>query len=78
EWKIALHNVMSEIYAKAYELGGITSGEHGIGISKREYFLRETSRENLAVMNSIKNALDPLHILNDKKSYILSGENDNA
>ncbi|MCM1165612.1 MAG: FAD-binding oxidoreductase [Lachnospiraceae bacterium] len=74
EWKTALLSVMSEVYAKAYELGGVTSGEHGIGISKREYFLRETRPENLAVMNSIKDALDPLHILNDKKSYIVSKE----
>lgn len=71
EWREKLHEVMSQIYGKAYELGGVTSGEHGIGVSKREYFLRETPRENLAVMNSVKNALDPLHILNDKKSYIL-------
>ena len=78
EWREKLHEVMARIYKKAYELDGVTSGEHGIGVSKREYFLRETHRENLAVMNSIKDALDPLHILNDKKSYILSGENDNA
>lgn len=78
EWHNALHGVMSEIYKKAYELGGVTSGEHGIGISKREYFLRETRRENLAVMNRIKDALDPLHILNDKKSYILSEDKTNA
>lgn len=71
EWREKLHEVMSQIYGKAYELGGVTSGEHGIGVSKREYFLRETPRENLVVMNNIKNALDPLHILNDKKSYIL-------
>ena len=50
-----------------------TSGEHGIGISKRHYFLRETPRANLEAMNRIKDALDPLHILNDKKSYILGG-----
>ncbi len=78
EWKTALHSVMSEIYKKAYELGGVTSGEHGIGISKREYFLSETRSENLSVMNKIKDALDPLHILNDNKSYIISKEKDNA
>ncbi|MCH5197222.1 MAG: 2-hydroxy-acid oxidase, partial [Oscillospiraceae bacterium] len=72
EWQTALHGAMTKIYGKAYELGGITSGEHGIGISKREYFLRETRSENIAVMNRIKDALDPLHILNDKKSYIIS------
>ncbi len=75
-WKSELYANMDKAYAKAYELGGVTSGEHGIGISKRRYFLRETHKENLAVMNSVKNALDPLHILNDKKSYIIGGNNE--
>lgn len=70
-WHKELKANMDRAYHKAYELGGITSGEHGIGISKRRYFLRETSGENLEVMNRIKDALDPKHILNDKKSYIL-------
>ena len=70
-WHKELKANMDKAYHKAYELGGITSGEHGIGISKRRYFLRETSGENLEVMNRIKDALDPKHILNDKKSYIL-------
>ena len=75
-WKRELYANMDKAYAKAYELGGVTSGEHGIGISKRRYFLRETHKENLAIMNSVKNALDPLHILNDKKSYIIGGNNE--
>lgn len=70
-WHKELKANMDKAYHKAYELGGITSGEHGIGISKRRYFLRETSGENLEVMNRIKDVLDPKHILNDKKSYIL-------
>ena len=70
-WHQELKTNMDKAYHKAYELGGITSGEHGIGISKRRYFLRETPGENLEVMNRIKDALDPKHILNDKKSYIL-------
>lgn len=70
-WHKELKANMDKAYHKAYELGGITSGEHGIGISKRRYFLRETPGENLEVMNRIKDALDPKHILNDKKSYIL-------
>ena len=57
-----------------YACGGVASGEHGIGISKRSYFLRETAQENLAVMNTIKTALDPKHTLNDQKSYIVGGK----
>ena len=63
-----------QAYAKAYSYGGVASGEHGIGISKRSYFLRETAEDNLAVMNAIKTALDPKHTLNDQKSYIVGGK----
>jgi glycolate oxidase len=69
-WERELHQNLEPLYAKAYELGGVTSGEHGIGVSKRPYFLWETPKENLLVMNQIKDALDPEHILNDRKSYI--------
>lgn len=70
EWRRELKQNMELVYAKAYELGGLTSGEHGIGLSKRHYFLRETHEDNLLVMNRIKDALDERHILNDRKSYI--------
>ena len=72
-WQRELHANMDAAYAEAYRLGGVASGEHGIGLSKRRYFLRETAEENLAAMNAIKDALDPLHILNDQKSYIKGG-----
>lgn len=78
EWKKELSANMEKVYAEAYRLGGITSGEHGIGISKRHYFLSQTADENLDVMNRIKDSLDPLHILNDKKSYVLSKGERNA
>ena len=77
-WQKELHENMDKAYHKAYELGGIASGEHGIGISKRRYFLRETYWENLRAMNQIKDALDPLHILNDKKSYLVGGQDETA
>lgn len=70
DWEQELRETMEQAYAKAYDLGGVTSGEHGIGVSKRHYFFRETPEENLMVMNQIKDALDSRHILNDQKSYI--------
>ena len=72
-WQCELHANMDAAYGEAYRLGGVASGEHGIGLAKRRYFLRETAAENLTAMNSIKDALDPLHILNDQKSYIKGG-----
>ena len=69
-WQKELHENMQTVYGKAYALGGITSGEHGIGVSKRPYFLGHTAPENLAVMRTIKDALDEKHILNDHISYL--------
>ena len=73
-WQRELHASMDAAYAEAYRLGGVASGEHGIGLSKRRYFLREATDEDIAAMNAIKDALDPLHILNDQKSYITGGD----
>lgn len=70
EWKTVLHEVMTTVYEKAYSLGGLTSGEHGIGIAKRPYYLKQTDAANLEVMRSIKTALDEKHILNDHISYL--------
>lgn len=75
-WRRELGRNMERAYEKAYALGGVASGEHGIGIEKRSYFLRETPHDNLLAMNRIKDALDPRHILNDQKSYITGGIRD--
>ena len=69
-WTRELHHNMERLYRKAYELGGLTSGEHGVGLAKRPYFLENTPEINLAVMRSVKDALDNRHILNDHISYL--------
>ncbi len=69
EWEKDLHSNLEIIYSKAYELGGLTSGEHGIGISKKQYFNKETNPVNIALMNQVKSAFDSKHILNDGISY---------
>lgn len=60
---------MKRIYGKAYELGGLTSGEHGIGLTKKQYFLAETPAVNLELMRGIKESFDKKHILNSHISY---------
>lgn len=69
-WKQELSAVMHTIYGKAHELGGLTSGEHGIGVAKRPFFMKNTAPENIEVMQAIKTAIDPRHILNDHISYL--------
>ena len=47
--------------------GGSISAEHGIGAMKREEILRYKSPVEMALMRSIKRALDPLNLMNPGK-----------
>jgi D-lactate dehydrogenase (cytochrome) len=57
------------IVARGLALGGTCSGEHGVGMGKREFLEREHGAEALAVMRGIKNSLDPKGILNPGKMF---------
>jgi D-lactate dehydrogenase (cytochrome) len=57
------------IVQRALDLGGTCSGEHGIGLGKREFLEAEHGAEAMAVMRSIKTALDPKNILNPGKIF---------
>ena len=59
-----------KIVARALDLGGSCSGEHGVGIGKREFLEREHGAETLAVMRSLKTTLDPRGILNPGKIFL--------
>ena len=56
-----------EIITGAIELGGTVSGEHGIGLLKRDGMARELSEPVLAMHRALKTALDPHNILNPGK-----------
>jgi D-lactate dehydrogenase (cytochrome) len=58
-----------KIVARALSLGGSCSGEHGIGIGKRSFLEQEHGAEALAVMRSLKSALDPHGIMNPGKIF---------
>ncbi len=58
-----------KIVARGLALGGTCSGEHGIGLGKREFLETEHGLEALAVMRSLKTALDPKGILNPGKIF---------
>jgi D-lactate dehydrogenase (cytochrome) len=59
-----------KIVARALDLGGSCSGEHGVGIGKREFLEREHGPGALAVMYSVKQALDPRGIMNPGKIFL--------
>lgn len=57
------------IVARGLAAGGTCSGEHGIGLGKREFLEAEHGPEALAVMRGIKATLDPRGILNPGKMF---------
>ena len=58
------HN--ERMVARALAMGGTCTGEHGVGYSKIHY-LQQEHGEALALMRSIKTALDPDNIMNPGK-----------
>ncbi|HVJ04482.1 MAG TPA: FAD-linked oxidase C-terminal domain-containing protein [Candidatus Saccharimonadales bacterium] len=62
-----VHKAVDEIFATALEFGGTLSGEHGIGMAKMKYLGNEIGDTGLNLMRTMKNALDPTHMLNPGK-----------
>jgi D-lactate dehydrogenase (cytochrome) len=58
-----------EIVARGLALGGTCSGEHGIGLGKREFLAQEHGVDVLYVMLSLKATLDPKGIMNPGKMF---------
>ena len=58
---------LDEVFDLVLSLNGSLSGEHGIGLAKRDYVSREIGLESLRLMHQIKQVFDPLNILNPGK-----------
>lgn len=67
EFQKQVHDFMNKVYAKAEELDGQISGEHGIGFGKRRYLSEFEGQTNVNLMRRIKKAFDPKMILNPNK-----------
>ena len=59
--------VNGRMIERAIEMGGTCTGEHGVGHGKMKYLEAEHGAPSLAVMASIKRALDPENIMNPGK-----------
>ena len=56
---------------KALELNGTITGEHGVGLHKKEYLLEEHG-DNIPVMKMIKRSIDQNNIMNPGKIFDLN------
>jgi glycolate oxidase len=58
-----------EIFEAAVDLGGTLSGEHGIGLLKKQFMELDLGSDAIALMRRIKDAIDPNGIMNPGKVF---------
>ena len=61
--------VVNNMIVRAIEAEGTCTGEHGVGIGKREYVLQELGNDPVDLMRRIKLAIDPNMIMNPDKIF---------
>jgi FAD/FMN-containing dehydrogenase len=69
EFLARVHEFDPTMYGLVREHGGSVSAEHGIGLLKRDYLGHTRSAREIALMRAIKQAFDPLGLLNPGKIF---------
>jgi glycolate oxidase len=68
-WKEKLPSLLTELYQATFRLGGTISGEHGIGSKRASYLPLVMNSDLISLQERIKQAFDPLNILNPGKIF---------
>jgi glycolate oxidase len=68
-WEALVPAVTEEIYRLTLSLGGMLTGEHGIGATRRKYLPLALEEPQIEVMRRIREAFDPHRILNPGKIF---------
>jgi D-lactate dehydrogenase (cytochrome) len=63
----AVRKCVKDMVDRALEMYGTCTGEHGVGLGKKDSLLQELGAETVGVMKSIKAALDPHWLMNPGK-----------
>lgn len=67
EWERRMAAAFDRMYGEAAKMGGLVSGEHGIGYAKKNYLRGQYGDTQIALMRRIKAAFDPQNLLNPCK-----------
>jgi D-lactate dehydrogenase (cytochrome) len=65
----AVAKCVHDMVDRAIEMDGTCSGEHGVGLCKKECLMKELGKDTIGVMQSIKKALDPHWLMNPGKIF---------
>jgi glycolate oxidase len=64
-----IHEAFKEIFDEAIRLGGTITGEHGVGLAKKDFLPKFVGDASMRVMRELRRALDPNGILNPGKMF---------
>ena len=64
-----VHEAFREIFDEAIRLGGTITGEHGVGLAKKDFLPKFAGAAQMRVMRELRRALDPRGILNPGKMF---------
>jgi glycolate oxidase len=62
-------NILRELFKIVKDLGGVVTGEHGVGLIQKPYMDIVCDSPNIQIMRAIKRAFDPNNILNAGKIF---------
>ncbi len=65
-----MDDVYDAMVDRAHAAGGTCTGEHGIGLGKREKLVAEVGAETVELMRAVKTAWDPRGIMNPGKMFL--------
>ena len=64
-----VHKVMDDLITKTIELKGTITGEHGIGLAKKEYLKQQFQDYSYELLKLVKRSFDPNNLLNPGKIF---------
>lgn len=78
DWAEYYPGVRAAIHRDARRRGGMVSGEHGIGLAKKDLLPGFLSEREIGLMRAIKDSFDPKHILNPGKIFRARADREDA
>jgi hypothetical protein len=67
-----VRGIVKRMVKRAIALGGTCTGEHGVGIGKREYLYEELGVGTVELMKKIKRTIDPHNLFNPGKVCLVT------
>jgi len=68
-WESVVPKVVDQLYRLTLSLGGMLTGEHGIGLTRKAYLPLALDAAQIEIMRGIRQVFDPNNILNPGKIF---------